>query len=249
MVEEGRPGSRGAGFPWSAALDPAANMRVLGDIQRRGLDAAGEIVERLVAAVDGDDTAHANPGDDAQAEGGSTDLDSLVDLWAVLAKRSLHALVRLAASADAGSPAGDRGPSGAAPGRVVTVDVVGGSAPEALRLTASRARPVPGDSAAPEDEATPEVAAEVWLHNGTAEPRSDIRLHCSELRAHDGSELRAEVVFEPEVIEQIPARSSRGVVVAVRALDDGAVAGVYRGVVLAAGLPDVWLAVEVLVEP
>jgi hypothetical protein len=38
--------------PWSSLFDPAANVRALGEIQRRGLQAAGELVDRLVGDAD-----------------------------------------------------------------------------------------------------------------------------------------------------------------------------------------------------
>ena len=53
----------------------------------------------------------------------------------------------------------------------------------------------------------------------------------------------ASVRFDPPVVD-LPARSSRGVDVSV---DADLPAGTYRGVVLAAGIPDAWLPVEVVV--
>jgi hypothetical protein len=50
------------------------------------------------------------------------------------------------------------------------------------------------------------------------------------------------VQFDPSVTD-LPARSSRGVVVS---LNTDPPTGTYRGVVLAAGVPDAWLPIEVV---
>jgi hypothetical protein len=51
------------------------------------------------------------------------------------------------------------------------------------------------------------------------------------------------VRFDPPLVD-LPARSSRGVGVSV---DDDASPGTYRGVVLASGIPDAWLPIEVVI--
>src|SRR5262249_32809179 len=85
--------------------------------------------------------------------------------------------------------------------------------------------------------------AEVWLHNGSAADYSDVALHCGDLRASDGAVLpAASVRFDPSVTN-LPARSSRGVVVSVRSDLPPAT---YRRVVLAAGVPDAWMPIEVV---
>jgi hypothetical protein len=84
----------------------------------------------------------------------------------------------------------------------------------------------------------------VWLHNGSGAAYSDVGLHCGDLRASDRTVLpAASVRFDPSVVD-LPARSSRGVVVSV---DADVPSGTYRGVVLAAGVPDAWLPIEVVV--
>ena len=86
--------------------------------------------------------------------------------------------------------------------------------------------------------------AEVWLHNGSEAAYADVGLHCGDLRASHGGVLpAASVRFDPSVVD-LPARSSRGVVVSV---DADVPPGTYRGVVLAAGVPDAWLPIEVVV--
>jgi hypothetical protein len=102
----------------------------------------------------------------------------------------------------------------------------------------SDVRPAP-----PSDGGTDRAAAEVWLHNGSAADYSEVALHCGDLRASDGAVLSAASVrFDPSVVD-LPARSSRGVAVSVSA---DVPPGTYRGVVLAAGVPDAWLPIEVV---
>lgn len=89
--------------------------------------------------------------------------------------------------------------------------------------------------------------AEIWLHNGTERDHERIELHSTELRAHDGASVSAGTVrFEPAVID-LPARSSRGVVVTV-AVGEMPPA-TYRGIILATNLPQVWVPVELEVAP
>jgi hypothetical protein len=90
-------------------------------------------------------------------------------------------------------------------------------------------------------------ATEVWLHNGTSEARSGLRLHTGDLRTHDGVTLSSSSLrFDPPSLDDLPARSSRGIVV-VANVADGVPSGVYRGVLLVAGAADVWLPIAVTV--
>jgi hypothetical protein len=69
-------------------------------------------------------------------------------------------------------------------------------------------------------------------------------LHCGDLRAADGAVLPAvSVRFDPPDVD-LPARSSRGVGVSV---DTDVPVGAFHGVVLATGIPDAWLPIEVVV--
>lgn len=225
MAAQGdRPaGDGGDGAPWAAALDPAANLAALTRIQQRGLRAAGEIVDRLVATVDGERTGNGGgptatgTGSGSERGPGAAELAGLVDLWAEVAKQFLHAVT------GGGAPAG--GPSTAD----VVLDVEGPTADRPLRLTAGG----PGD--------------ELWLVNRSARERTGLRLHATELRSAGGTVLAADVAFEPGEIESLPARSSRGVLVSVAGLAGPAEPGVYRGLVLVDGLPDAWVPVEVTV--
>ncbi len=91
------------------------------------------------------------------------------------------------------------------------------------------------------------ACAEIWLHNGTVAPVGPLVLRCGALSAPDGTSLEgARVDFEPDEIEQLPARSSRGVVVSLRAASSPP--GVYRGTIQARGAPALWLPIEVSVK-
>lgn len=228
--------------PWASLFDPAAKARALGDIQRRGLQAAGELVDRLVGAADGD--AHV-PTDDStgrQAEsdhdngqgaravpGGSTAAAGVVQVWVDLFQRGLQAITDVTVTGATPSPASN-GHGGA------TVDLGAGATTGTVRIA------VAGDGA--------RADSEVWLHNGTSAPIAGLSLHCGDLRAHDGSVLPASAVrFDPDGVDELPARSSRGVVVSADIADiaDDQLVGTYRGVILAAGAPDVWLPLELTV--
>ena len=45
-------GAAGTTPPWSAAFDPAANVRALTDLQRSGLEAAQVLIERFIQTMD-----------------------------------------------------------------------------------------------------------------------------------------------------------------------------------------------------
>jgi hypothetical protein len=231
MAGDARDATADQGSPWAGPFDPAANVRALGDIQRRGLRAAADVVERLVTAVDGADGHEPTAGGAATAGPGASaaDLQAAVELWAELARRSLQALAGLVPAAGP-VPAGTGSP---VPAGATLVDVGAKSPAAGLRLSPG------GDS------------VEVWLHNGTHDERRDLRFHCGELRSHDGSSLGVAVTFAPAVVDRLPGRSSRGVAVAVGPRGNGSAAapGTYRGLVLVTGLPDAWLPIEVTVGP
>ena len=241
-------------------LDPAANARALGEIQRRGLRAAGDLVDRLIGAVDGDkrdnpatagdgaddrvdapDEANGSTARPAGSAGGSiagSPPADLLQLWMDVFQRGLQAMAAMA------RPDGVH----AADGRpIATADVGRGTVAGAVHVTVGTDRlgeaPV-GSDVQPGRTGT----AEVWLHNGTAEARSGLQLHSGDLRTHDGRTLPpSSLRFDPPSLDELPARSSRGVVV-VADVADPVPDGVYRGVLLVAGAPDVWLPIAVAVE-
>ena len=212
----GEPGDGVGGPGWAALLDPVQGARALGEIQRRGLRAAGELVDRLITAVDGDAVEPETPtGGGAGPAPGSPSVE-LVRVWLDLVQRGLGLV--------SGAP-------GASPTGVATADLGAGTTTGTVRIRLD----VRGRG-----------ATEVWLHNGTAEPIDGLALHCGELRAADGGTLPATALrFDPPELDELPARSSRGIVVEADAA--ATASGTYRGVILLAGAPDVWLPLEVTV--
>jgi hypothetical protein len=221
------------------ALDDLPGARALVDVQRRGLLAANELVERLVRSVDGDRDDRAGAGTDAGGRPSGRDgaaaagtrlgpADDLMRLWLQLVRVGLDALGHLLPPDGAGERAD--GP------HVATVDT-DGTAIGAVRISVTPVEPLAADGAN-------RPGAELWLHNGSRVPITGVALHCGDLRAADGAVLpAASVRFDPPVVD-LPARSSRGVDVSV---DADLPAGTYHGVVLAAGIPDAWLPLKVVV--
>ncbi len=106
MKPEDPPGTGAADTttPWSAAFDPAANVRALTDLQRSGLDAAQVLIERFIQTMDG--RASVDGGRPEQdGHGPATGLDGLVDLWADLTKSTLRAFMAQATTTPGGPAA------------------------------------------------------------------------------------------------------------------------------------------------
>jgi hypothetical protein len=267
VVEEHQVGERGpdtssGDVPWLSILDPTANARALGEIQRRGLHAAGELVDRLIGAVDGERhedpaasagspvAAEPTPADGTDGANGS-DGDALpttrpsvhgspsadlMQVWMDVFQRGLQAMAAMAR------------PDGALVGgdSIVTADVGRGTATGALHISvvAAGSDGVAGGLNGPSGRS---ASAEVWLHNGTSRPMIGLRLHSGDLRSHDGTTLPASGIrFDPPSLDELPARTSRGVQVLADVADE-VPGGVYRGIVLAAGAPEVWLPIVVTV--
>lgn len=84
----------------------------------------------------------------------------------------------------------------------------------------------------------------MWLHNRSGAAVADVRVHCGDLRRHDGWAIPTSAIrFEPDCLEELSDLTSRGIRVAVDVPTDTQ-PGTYRGTVLAANLPDLWLVVE-----
>lgn len=228
-MEDGPGGREGDGRGWAALLDPAVATRALAEVQAQGVRAASELVDRIVRSVDGA-RERAEEAVSARAEGGSgapapdDDARLLIETWIELAQQAAGSISRIGA---------ERGDERAAAPRQLAVD--GTSASEApLVVTVDRAGRVLDGS------------GEIWLHNGTPGAVGPLTVRCSELRAPEGSVLAAGLVAEPTALDELPARSSRGLelsVVPTGELRDGP----YRGIVQVEGAPSVWLPVEVRV--
>ena len=222
-------------------FDAMANLRALGDIQRRGLEAANLVVTRVISQVErsgpifGAEPPPRSTDDLAGATGDrSTPDDALSDLfgqYTALTSSLLGAL--LGGRRSPGAPNDPRRSNGAASGSAVTAEPhtgASGGSPETLTLSSTE----PGGRA----------VGELWLHNRSGSATSDVRLHNGDLRRHDGCAITATTVrFDPEHLTELPDLTSRGVRVSVDVPADTP-PGRFRGIILAANLPDLWLVVE-----
>ena len=221
-------GTGATGAPWALLFDPVANARALGDIQAQALRAAGEVVERLARLSDGSETrAPADDHDEAVSDGETPptgDAAQLFEVWIELLQRASKSFT---GASSGGSDARDAGR--------IEVDLETGATNGLVRLE------VDGSGAVRVG------AAEVWMHNGTAESVGPLTILGGELRSPDGDPLAATLACDPAHIVVLPGRSSRGVVLSVA--KEGALrAGTYRGLMQVKGAPQVWLTVEVVVS-
>lgn len=214
-------------IPWASVFDPALNVRALGEIQARGFRAATELVDKFVRTADserstGKTAPHKSAADPGRSETPTPttlpDADRLLSSWKSL-------IGQLAGSIRGAAPSGQAG--------TATFDFVNDRASGQVTLAASE----PGTA-----------STEIWLHNGGSGDLGKVRLRCSDLLAHDGTVIPAQMVrFEPDIVP-MPARCSRGVTVEVDVADD-LPPGCYRGTLLADGHPDVWLPMGLTVKP
>jgi hypothetical protein len=190
-------------------------MRVLGGIQRRGLDAARMLVDRFVesigeGAADGSTAGSTERAADAAPENPSGEPPgSGVDAWVQLVGRSMEAFA--AALRGAATPVAD-----------------------AVHVVLDRQAEGP----------TLRGCAAVWVHNTTTHDVTGLRPHCGELAAADGVLLGGKVTFAPECIARLGPSSDASVLMRVTGVDRAAPAGVYRGLVQVAGLDGTVLNVE-----
>jgi hypothetical protein len=208
--------------PTPPPFDSLANLRALGDIQRRGLEAANQVVGRLVDQVDRSGPLFGAEPTSGAASSGENPMTQYAELMSSFISTVLGA-----------APPGWGVPTGAAPSRPSAPAADGTVVADPLVVA-----PVPaGDRA----------HGELWLHNRSGAAIVEVRPHSGDLRRHDGWAVAAEhVTFEPDHIDELPDLTSRGVRVSIDVPEDTP-AGVYRGTVLAANLPDVWLVLELTV--
>jgi hypothetical protein len=212
--------------PWASVFDPAANARALSVIQAEGFRAASEILDRFVGMV-GDGAGN------SPAAGGAADIRTDTYGPAVGAVGALEQLTR-AWWATIGQLLLRQGPGAAQiSGDSATLDLSNPNTNGQLRVASSG----PG-----------EASGELWLHNRGHRDLGSVRLRCSDLLTHDGHQIDSGAVqFEPDIVP-MPGRSSRGVTVKI-AVPQNVAPGLYRGMVLVTGHPDVWLPVVFTSSP
>jgi hypothetical protein len=89
--------------------------------------------------------------------------------------------------------------------------------------------------------------AELWLHNRGSTDFGEVKLRCVNLVADSGSANEGvEVTFDPVSVE-MPSRSSRGLTVTAKVVHD-AVTGVYRGLVVLEGHPQLCVPLVVTIR-
>src|ERR1700722_13607894 len=222
--------SKAAGerLPWGFVLDPTANATALGDVQRRGVEAARELTERVASTINhaGDErgVAHANGATGPEA-GQSPPVGDFVQDWWEAAARLLTEL------------AGGPGPPGGRTSAESTteVDVHGTSRAPVWRVQADSN----GRLMAP---------SELWLRNAQPRPIGPLRIGAGDLRAPDGALISSRGLrFGPRDLPEVPARSGRGVVETLVA-ETPPEPGTCRGVVQAEGAPNLWITLELTVQ-
>lgn len=224
-----RPNSEGGGgVPWAFVFDRDANVRALGDVQRRGLQAASQAVEKLLSSMDHSRTDQA-PGTEGPGEPDS-DISRLAEFWTELATRGLAEMMRMGQSV----PNGFR-PFPTDSERPVWVDLDSGSSGSSVELVADPS----GSTTKP---------GEVWVCNRRNKPVGPVGFHSSDLSTPDEITIPASAIrFDPAVIKKLPKRSSRGIVVALSS-ESRLRPGVYRGIMQATGGPDLVVGIQLTVE-
>lgn len=208
-----------ADMPWASVFSPTANARALNAIQAEGFRAASQLVDRFVRATTAGDPQPA-PGDPpAPNAAGQGDLERLTRAW-----WSMFGQFLLGAA-----------PPGTLPGAGGAGALAFGQREAGGMVTLAGAGPG-------------WLSTEVWLHNNTHNDFGEVSLHCSALVAHTGHVIAATAVqCEPDPVP-VPARTSRGVQLRVQ-LAPFDPPGIYRGTLLAAGHPDLWLPVALTIRP
>jgi hypothetical protein len=226
--QDNKKGTLGEGLPWGFVLDPAANVRALGDVQRRGLQAARELVDRVVATIDHSGSPPGPAWNGARSAGTEekAPLGDLMQAWWELAARVMAA-VPPTGSTPSSRPAPPEGS--------IEVDVTGGGLPLPWRLRADTSGRLL-------------VPAELWLHNPSSHPVGPIRLSVGDLRASVGALLGpGRLRFDPPGVLDLPARSARGIVMTL-SVGEPLEPGTYRGLLQADGAPNLWVTLEIAVR-
>jgi hypothetical protein len=232
MHDEHAKGAADGGVPWAFVLDPAANARALGDVQRRGLQAARELVDRVVSSIEGGGGASTGAHDAQHATtlgGHEGFVRDVVQAWCDVAA---FALSSLAGQTDGGrNPAWRGRPSDAS----LTVDLTGEAGPTLWRLHADRK----GELSDP---------AALWLRNPGSEPIGPLRVRVGDLYTSDGARIESrEVEFDPSEIDELAPRGAQGVVAGLSPQEPMR-PGRYRGIVHIDDAPQLCVILEVAVH-
>jgi hypothetical protein len=237
MPEDNQEREAGPALPWAFVLDPAANARALGEVQRRGLSAARELIERVASTVDRRDDPQ-QPfgwmGTDAGSNGGGPRtppelVTQFMQAWWELGMNTMTAFLPYwNGSPTNGSSGHQRSES---PSAAPVVDVTGETVSALWHLKA-------------DPEGSVQLASELWLRNSSPESIGVLRLSVSELRSTSGPTISAtELTLDPSSIAELPARSARGVQLKVR-LGQRVPAGTFRGVLHCEGGADLRIPIE-----
>jgi hypothetical protein len=218
-----RPGANGRD-----PARPADALRALTDAQRRGVEAASEVFDRLIAEIAGREAPRVRVDEDVDVGSGPdgarpTTLSQMraavagaVDLYADLFRETFQAyadVLELAARGRGGTVSSSEG----------------AGAPVAL-------------AGGPGQQAT----TAVWVHNATGSPFAGIALRVTDLAAHDGVTVRgAAASFSPAVLD-VGAGASASATLTL-SVPRAAPAGAYHGHVLATGLPEASIPVRLVV--
>jgi hypothetical protein len=233
-------------MPEREPFDPLAAMRAMGEVQRAGLEAAASVVERILELgrhgarmpysfhlpaqpVDGTRVNGADGSNGAdQEEGSDTDADAEADRAREARRLRADSERLLEWWGEWMRVLLDAAVDGAEAGVAERTTAHGGE--QSLRLGPVKA----GDQA----------SGRAWVHVLDGPPGPCARLRATAFTAHDGAAIEARTAsFEPPMLDSFELRSSHDVVVTV-AVPPGTPPGAYHGHILAAGLPEVGLAVR-----
>lgn len=215
--EERSPGESASGQ--ALPFDAVANLRLLGEVQRRGLDAANAVIARLTERTNAAASNGANTGPQ--------------DQMAAMADAFIESVVAVTTSM---APVGVQS-SGPFPGGSRHSNAAGrASEPDSPELLSCRG--TPGEA----------IDVALWVHNYTEDLATDVELHLTELISAGGARLSPScVTVQPDGPFDLSAASSRQVTLTVGLTSD-VTAGCYRSIVTAAHLADLWLVLVVEVE-
>ena len=227
MADDGEDTPR-SDLPWSFVLDPVANARAIGDVQRRGLHAARVLIDRVVANLDRLDDAS---GQGTASSGGSTEAaDPMIDLvqaWSKVLSRTMGAFGATATDdrSDHAEPS---------PPHSTSIDLTGHGTGRPIRLDA-------------DEKGALRSAPHLELRNPSSEPVGPLQIHLGDLRSPDGELIPSPALhFEPASFEAVPPGEHRTVDLTLTS-STATEPGVYRGLLQIAGAPNVAVPVHLSV--